>query len=60
VAGNGKLFHVEQFEIGKNDAGLRGFLTVRSTVRDGDFYGRTDGELRWFLPYTVTGKALGY
>ena len=50
---NGQLFHVEQFEIGRNDAGFRCFLTVRRTVRDGDFYGRTDGDLRWEFHRTV-------
>jgi len=47
VVGHGQLFHVEQFEIARNDAGFRRFLTVRRTVRDGGFYGRTDGDLRW-------------
>ena len=41
---NGKLFHVEQFEIGRNDAGFRRFWTVKDTVVDGGFYGATDGE----------------
>jgi len=43
---NGKLFHVEQFEKGRNDEGFGLFLTVTRTVRDGDFYGATDGGLR--------------
>ena len=32
VAGNGQLFHVEQFEIGSNDAGFRSFFAVKNTV----------------------------
>ena len=47
MAWNGQLFHVEQFEIASNDRGFRFFLTVKRTVRDGRFYGRTDGDLRW-------------
>jgi hypothetical protein len=49
-----KLFHVEQFEIGRNDGGFERFLAVMSTVRTESFYGRTDGDLRWISPYTVT------
>jgi len=32
VAGNGQLFHVEQFEIGSNDAGFRSLFAVKNTV----------------------------
>jgi hypothetical protein len=49
-----KLYHVQKFEIASNDRGLRGFLTVRGTVATECFYGRTDGDLRWFSPWTVT------
>jgi hypothetical protein len=44
---NGKLFHVEQFEKGRNDAGFTVFLTVSRTVATVHFYGATDDELRW-------------
>jgi hypothetical protein len=40
----GKLFHVEQFEKGRNDAGFTVFLTVSRTVATERFYGATDGE----------------
>ena len=55
---DGKLFHVEQFEIGRNDGGFERFLTVRSTVADGGFYGRTDGDLRWNFTVTVTVEGI--
>jgi len=37
LVGMGQLFHVEQFGNGRNDAGLLGFLTVRSTVGTANF-----------------------
>jgi hypothetical protein len=41
---NGKLFHVEQFEKGRNDVGFAVFLTVSRTAATVRFYGATDGE----------------
>jgi len=55
---NGKLFHVEQFEIDRNDEGFSRFLAVKKTVRDGEFYGRTDGGLRWIFTVRVTVKVI--
>jgi len=52
---NGKLFHVEQLEIGKNDAGFRCFLTAKNTVGTVGFYGATDGVSRWNITVTVNG-----
>ena len=47
---NGKLFHVEQLEIARNDAGLRRFLTVKNTEETVRFYGAADGIYGVFSP----------
>jgi len=47
---NGKLFHVEQFEIGRNDGGFERFLTVKNTVETVAFYGAADGDYGGISP----------
>ena len=47
---NGKLFHVEQLEIGRNDEGFRCFSTVKNTVGTVRFYGAADGDYGGILP----------
>ena len=59
---NGKLFHVEQFEIGRNDVGFRCFWTVKKrygtvgftvlrTVVYGGILPCSDGESSQLLVY---------
>ena len=50
TVGTAKLFHVEQFEIGRNDEGFRCFLTAKKTVEAVAFYGATDGDYGGFSP----------
>jgi hypothetical protein len=51
---------VEQFEIGRNDAGFRCFLTVSRTVATVRFYGATDVSDGGIFTVTVTGGYKAY